>query len=147
MFDKKAWSRQYNQIARVRQANRERMQKYIHAHPDRIIENQRKFFTLLMRKERHFLQRMGILIHYSNPPTMPICNNCGEQDFDALCLDHINGGGGKHRKELNSGSIHYWTWLEKNDFPEGYQVLCANCNQRKLRIDRGYLKLDKAKLV
>jgi len=55
------------------------------------------------------------------------CQCCGNEDIDVLTIDHINGGGTKHRKEVGGG-IHFYKWLIKNNFPEGFQVLCWNCN-------------------
>lgn len=54
------------------------------------------------------------------------CACCGEKEYRFLTIDHVNGGGNKHRKEKNIGSLPMW--LESRDFPEGYQVLCYNCN-------------------
>lgn len=54
-------------------------------------------------------------------------------DFDLLTIDHVNGGGTKHRKEIKGGNIHHW--LIKNGLPEGYRVLCWNCN-RKVYLDK-----------
>lgn len=59
------------------------------------------------------------------------CACCGEANIEFLQIDHIHGGGNKHRQQLDkSGSagsrIYYW--LRKNNWPDGYQVLCANCN-------------------
>lgn len=53
------------------------------------------------------------------------CVCCGETIVEFLTIDHINGDGGKHRKEVN-GSMYIW--LRKNNYPEGFQVLCMNCN-------------------
>ena len=52
------------------------------------------------------------------------CAKCGFSDTRALSFDHINGGGRKHRKEVG-GRI--WYWLIKNNYPDGYQILCMNC--------------------
>lgn len=60
----------------------------------------------------------------------PKCVRCGETDPDVLQLDHINGGGTQHRKEIGEPLPH---WLRKQGFPPGYQVLCANCNTKKAR--------------
>jgi hypothetical protein len=61
-----------------------------------------------------------------------ICACCGESELSFLQIDHINGGGRKHRKEIKSwGGANFYRWLEKRGFPEGYQVLCANCNSAK----------------
>lgn len=66
------------------------------------------------------------------------CACCGEKERSFLELDHINGDGGHHRKSLtgkNVGSNCYIIYrdLEKNGFPPGYQILCANCNVGKQR--------------
>ena len=55
---------------------------------------------------------------------------CGETEKDFLCIDHINGGGAKHRKEVGSGNS-FCGWLKRNKFPEGFRVLCHNCNQAR----------------
>lgn len=53
------------------------------------------------------------------------CQQCGETERMFLVIDHINGGGHKHRLAIRS-SIYYW--LKKHKYPSGYQVLCQNCN-------------------
>lgn len=59
-----------------------------------------------------------------------ICICCGETEPTFLTIDHINGGGSKHLKELGGGGKLYG-WLIKNNFPEGFQTLCYNCNCSK----------------
>lgn len=55
------------------------------------------------------------------------CSKCGfDADLDVLQIDHINGGGTKHLKEI--GRARLYNWLKKNNFPPGYRVLCSNCN-------------------
>jgi hypothetical protein len=62
-----------------------------------------------------------------------VCKCCGETAEIFLCLDHIDGGGGKHRKEVGSGADFY-RWLRNNQYPKGLlQVLCHNCNIAKSR--------------
>lgn len=58
-----------------------------------------------------------------------ICQCCGESNLVFLSLDHINGGGTKHRKEIGIGKLY--RWIVKNNFPSGFQVLCMNCNWAK----------------
>ncbi len=58
------------------------------------------------------------------------CACCGEDGYDFLTLDHRHGGGGKHRRKLG-GSLMVYRWLIKKGFPQGYQVLCWNCNAAK----------------
>ena len=56
------------------------------------------------------------------------CACCGEENIIFLSMDHINGGGTKHRKETGMKTS---VWLFKNNFPDGFQTLCFNCNWGK----------------
>jgi hypothetical protein len=58
-----------------------------------------------------------------------VCVCCGEQTFEFLGIDHVDGGGSKHRASIPSGNLY--RWLKQNNFPDGYQVLCHNCNLAK----------------
>lgn len=54
------------------------------------------------------------------------CKCCGETEYDFLTLEHDNGGGCEHRRQLgNVGILH---WLRRQGYPAGYSVLCMNCN-------------------
>lgn len=75
------------------------------------------------RKNRQLL-RKEVLIYYSNGGLK--CNCCDEENIVFLTIDHINGGGRKHLKQISGHSIY--SWLRKENFPKGYQVLCYNCN-------------------
>ena len=55
------------------------------------------------------------------------CKCCGETIERFLTIDHMNGGGIQHRKELGGGQKLY-PWLQRNNYPEGFQILCFNCN-------------------
>lgn len=70
--------------------------------------------------------RLHIMQFYSDHPRHIRCKNCGFDDIRALQLDHIYGGGAKQRKL--GGGIGSYSWIKKNNYPSGYQVLCANCN-------------------
>lgn len=57
-----------------------------------------------------------------------ICSCCGEKISEFLAIDHINGGGSKHRKEFK-GSIQYHKWLlALGHRRKGFRTLCHNCN-------------------
>ncbi len=58
------------------------------------------------------------------------CNCCGEKEKKFLCIDHINNDGVEHRKKIGS---NIYSWLRKNNYPKGFQVLCYNCNNAKAR--------------
>jgi len=57
-----------------------------------------------------------------------VCVCCGEEHIEFLSIDHIGGGGTKHRKVLGGGTS-FFLWLKENDFPkDNYRLLCMNCN-------------------
>jgi len=66
---------------------------------------------------------------YSNYSDYCVC--CGEEDIRFLTLDHIEENGSAHRKELKKQKTTIYGWLVKNNFPEGFQILCYNCNTGK----------------
>lgn len=84
----------------------------------------RRFYAnaITMRRKLFVLQK------YSQ--AIPSCACCGELEIKFLSIDHINGGGNKHRKKIGGGSGFY-LWLKNHKFPKGYQVLCLNCNFAK----------------
>ena len=59
------------------------------------------------------------------------CACCHEYNHAFLCIDHINGQGTEHRKQIGGNSNLLYRWLRKNNFPQGFQVLCFNCNRGK----------------
>jgi hypothetical protein len=65
--------------------------------------------------------------HYSNG--MIECKCCKENIFQLLTIDHLNNDGMAHRRRINRMSVY--RWLNLNNFPEGFQVLCFNCNSCK----------------
>jgi hypothetical protein len=69
--------------------------------------------------------KANVMSHYGGR-----CVCCGETELVFLTIDHISGGGTKQRKETGPGTAFY-RWLQKNDYPIGYQVLCHNCNFAK----------------
>jgi hypothetical protein len=64
------------------------------------------------------------------------CVCCGETELVFLTIDHVNDDGAEHRREIAAEKGTNWAqagrntyrWLRDNGFPEGFQVLCANCN-------------------
>jgi hypothetical protein len=55
------------------------------------------------------------------------CACCGETHEEFLCIDHLAGTGAEHRRADPTANTIY-RWLKKNDYPEGFRVLCHNCN-------------------
>lgn len=61
-----------------------------------------------------------------------VCACCGVTEESFLQIDHVNNDGALHRKTIpgTSGQKVY-RWLKRNNYPPGFQVLCANCNVSK----------------
>lgn len=58
-----------------------------------------------------------------------------EASEDRLTIDHVDGRGKEHRELHGLGrySVRMYRWLIRNDFPDGFQVLCVSCNASKGR--------------
>ena len=85
----------------------------------------------IARKSRDKLKDI-VFNHYSAGKL--ICACCGEKERAFLCIDHINGGGNKHRRSIykrNQSAVSIYPWLKKMGYPKGFQVLCHNCNMAK----------------
>jgi hypothetical protein len=71
-----------------------------------------------------------VLAHYGT-----FCACCGATT--GLSIDHIDGNGREHRRELfgrkDHGGQHFYLWLIRQGFPAGYQTLCLPCNTSKGR--------------
>lgn len=102
-----------------------------------------KEYRIRTTKRRHILHKEYVLklkkivlTHYSNghikcmlhqkyfPMDDPIT------DIRVLTIDHINGNGAKQRKKIGkalSSGHPFYRWLRNNNYPNGYQVLCMNC--------------------
>ena len=86
-------------------------------------------------KERFNATKLEVLGHYGKDGK-PVCTVCGESRVLCLTIDHINGGGMKHRKLVTGGSggSRFYYWLKRQGYPEGYQTLCMNDNFLKLML-------------
>lgn len=83
---------------------------------------------LSQRRAAHNRLKKEVLAAYGGP----VCVGCGEDEILILQIDHIAGGGSKHGKEIG-GRGRLYKWLKDHKFPDGYRVLCPNCNMRAAR--------------
>lgn len=74
-------------------------------------------------RPRYFALKFAALAAYGS-----ICACCGETDHIFLSIDHINDDGAEHRKQTGQGIDGLYRWLKDNQYPEGFRVLCHNCN-------------------
>lgn len=54
------------------------------------------------------------------------CSCCGEAEGAFLAVDHIAGGGGKHREGFKTKRHSYW--LDVMNRISEFRLLCHNCN-------------------
>lgn len=81
----------------------------------------------LCSKHYRYLRKKIIVWHYSRGLMRCVC--CEEKEFQFLQVDHINNDGAQHRRELRYAYRNeMYEWLIKNNLPQGFQILCANCN-------------------
>lgn len=74
-------------------------------------------------------RRYKVLSHYSDDE--PKCSCCGETYLEFLAIDHENGNGAEHRKQIctaHPSKADIVVWIIRNGFPAGFRVLCHNCN-------------------
>lgn len=113
---------------------------YYQKNTDRILE-QKKLYRLENKervngsqryhmKESYKCARMIVLQHYSRD--VPQCACCGELIYDFLTMDHVDGKK-KWNHDLSYGGRKLYRWLINNNFPDGFQVLCCNCNFARSR--------------
>ena len=88
----------------------------------------------LYHKKRNAEIRIIVLTAYAKGST-PYCECCNACHTDVLALDHINGGGNKHRKALRAKGetsnlyAHLYRHFKKTGkWLSGYQLLCTTCN-------------------
>ena len=85
-------------------------------------------------KNKNLGDKLTVLSHYSkviSNSDIPCCACCGENlSHVFLAIDHIRGRKSmKHKRGFGGDKIY--RWAIKNDYPEGLQVLCHNCNQAR----------------
>ena len=97
--------------ARYQQSEKGKATQARHAHSE-----ERK--AVILRYQRRARQRAIAILGGK-------CVRCGFNDWRALQIDHINGGGNQEIKQIGATGI-----LGKvlRGETEDYQLLCANCN-------------------
>lgn len=78
-------------------------------------------------KDAYWKLKKDVFSHYGGYK----CAVCGETDPRKLEVDHINNDGNKHRAKNSGAAKKIIHWLKRNDYPEGFQILCHWCNYIK----------------
>lgn len=113
---KKSINWQKNNTKKVLKINK----KYRNNHP----EEYKKII-----KESQQKIKLEVLTHYCNGTPYCQCHYCDEKNIGFLTIDHINNDGAEHRKKTGCGSgSNIYQWLKRHNYPDGFGVLCFNCN-------------------
>lgn len=120
-----AAAREYRERPEVREARIAYLRDYHAANADDLNAHNRRYRRA---------SRATVLAHYGT-----VCACCGTTE--QLTIDHINGDGAEHRRQMYGhrpkykagfeGSASFYRWLIKQGFPPGYQTLCRGCNSSK----------------
>lgn len=108
-----------------------RCRRYYNEHREEILSYKRRYYlehkeeqgsqNLRYQRQRLLTLKLDALTHYGINGCA--CVKCGESRLACLSIDHINGGG--TQQGLGGATLYFW--LIKNNYPEGYQTLCMNC--------------------
>jgi len=90
-------------------------------HPDSKKKYQQKYVQKI---------RLKIIDHYTNGQRICMCPGCKVIEVKFLTLDHVNGDGKNHRKNIGYG-LAFYRWIIENNFPKILTILCMNCNFAK----------------
>ena len=116
---KKAYQREYRRRKRLDHSYRVEMARYMRKH----------------HRDTTELVKLAVVNVLTNGEGT--CRWCGHGDLDVLCVDHVADNGVQHSKECGyRGGNSLYKWIIKNDYPEGFQILCYNCNSKKEAIRR-----------
>ena len=99
-----------------------------------LVKSKPDYLCKFCTQNKHIKFRIEVLSAYSIDLK---CSLCGENHLEFLALDHCNGGGVRDIKR-HGGQCSLWYALKRNGYPDGYRVLCHNCNhkQRIAKISR-----------
>ncbi|KKM23300.1 hypothetical protein LCGC14_1616610 [marine sediment metagenome] len=108
--------REYN--IRYNESHQEQNRAYSYPYDPEKKKKEHEKYNLALRQE--------VLTHYGDGKLA--CVICGENKLLCLTIDHINGGGNKHRKALGlRAGMEFYRWLRKQGYPLGFRTLCRNC--------------------
>ena len=146
-----AWKRNYRaipenkeRINKQQRASRAKNPEYFRQkdkerrlrNPEKHREKAREYHNVIAKPKFDEIKN-DVFSHYSlklsNSKT-PCCNCCGENySINFLALDHIEGRKSMGHKATHTG-IKIYREILKKEFPEGFQILCHNCNTAKFQL-------------
>lgn len=91
------------------------------------LENKERFKKYYLEYRRKLRQHLLVALGGK-------CVRCGETDWRCLQVDHIHGHGRQHIRTAATSTVMYQNRIlrEIKNGSKEYQLLCANCNWRKM---------------
>ena len=79
-------------------------------------------------REKQWRTRLQCLEAYSGGK--PFCSCCGEETLEFLTLDHLRSRRDDNGVRVGGNRMgqNLFSWMIRMKFPEGFRVLCYNCN-------------------
>jgi len=97
-----------------RERDNKRQPDYYARNRDKVVEKTRRWRADLRRE---------VLEAYGGA-----CSCCGEDHPEFLALNHIEGGGRKHRHAVGGTAMQVYKFVRDKGFPPEFDLLCHNCN-------------------
>ena len=123
------WRRSYNARPEVKERKNKNHREYYAKNKSKLLPRINKNSRIRRKK-----LKIEILTEYSKKKSgalKPTCACCGEDFHEIfLSLDHIIPKSRNKQKRDPPGYLLY-VRLKKEGFPDGFQVLCFNCNTAK----------------
>lgn len=116
--------------------SREKMAKYMRNYwkrnPDKYEEHKKKLREKLKKWKEEIFDILG------NKCVNPFNIDHGKFLADKRCLqiDHVNGDGNKSRKNFDGRAYYLQILREIKAGSKDYQILCANCNWLKYKMQK-----------
>ena len=143
------YNKKYNSKPEIIAREKNRKKQYHIKNREKIIaratlwnkQNKEQYNSRIRKNNKS--QKYRVLTHYSKKQSnsdVPCCSCCGENEFLIfLTIDHVRGRKysddyinttEKKARNAITGKVMY-DKLEKQNFPNGYRVLCWNCNSAR----------------
>jgi len=131
-YDPSKWAKTHPEEYKV--VHREWMRKDYNKNPEKYkLRNKEKYGRnakkiIISASEYRRKLRQSLIILMGGK-----CVRCGESDWRCLQIDHVNGDGNKDRNQRNNYTKYFKGIIEEvKTGSKRYQLLCANCNWRKV---------------
>lgn len=144
MFNQKEYDQKFHKAyyQKTKEYQKEKSKLYRQKHKEQLKEYAKKWYQKHRKesneygkkwsKENRANRKFSVFAIYSEG--QPRCVCCGETVIEFLSIDHINNNAPEQKRQFKTEGraySHLYKWLIDNNFPEGYQVLCMNCNFAK----------------